>query len=259
MEIQIKRAVKAGNSSAVILPRSWLDKEVRVELVKKTQEIILFDVLKIIKKYIEIDGIIGIYLAGSYARGEEDENSDIDILVITKERDREIIIEENYNILVISEELLKQKLQLDLFPIGSMIKEARPLLNAYYLNNLEVKITKKNVDWYIKTTEEKLKLIEKILIRFKSKKLSDRIAYTLVLRLRTLYIIEKLMKNKDYHKKDFLEIIRKASGGENAYQSYIRVKNNEKDKQTTNINEIRGLYLSLKDRLEKIKKELKEY
>ena len=31
MEAQIKRAVKAGNSSAVILPRAWLNKEVRVE------------------------------------------------------------------------------------------------------------------------------------------------------------------------------------------------------------------------------------
>src|SRR3989344_7719618 len=132
MEVQIKRTVKAGNSSAVILPRSWLNKDVRVELIKKTLEIILFDVLNIVKKQIETKDIIGMYLAGSYARGDEDENSDIDILIITKESDREIIIDGNYNILVISEELLKQKLESDLFPIGSMIKEAKPVLNSNY-------------------------------------------------------------------------------------------------------------------------------
>ena len=73
MEIQLKRAVRAGNSSAVILPKAWLNQEVRVELVKKTPEIILSDVIEIAKKYIELSSIIGIYLTGSYARGEEAE------------------------------------------------------------------------------------------------------------------------------------------------------------------------------------------
>ena len=51
MEIQIKKAVKAGNSSAVILPRTWLNKEVRIELVKKTPDIILSDMIKILKGF----------------------------------------------------------------------------------------------------------------------------------------------------------------------------------------------------------------
>ena len=38
MNMEIKKTVKAGNSSAVILPRAWLNQEVRVELVKKSQE-----------------------------------------------------------------------------------------------------------------------------------------------------------------------------------------------------------------------------
>jgi antitoxin component of MazEF toxin-antitoxin module len=45
MEIQIKKAIKAGNSSAVILPRAWLNKDIRVELIKKTPEIILSEVI----------------------------------------------------------------------------------------------------------------------------------------------------------------------------------------------------------------------
>ena len=93
MEIQIKKAIKAGNSSAVILPRAWLNKEVRIELIKKTPEAILYDVLEILKKHILLESITGVYLVGSYARGEEDENSDIDVLVITNNIDKEMISE----------------------------------------------------------------------------------------------------------------------------------------------------------------------
>lgn len=52
MEFQIKKAIKAGNSSAVILPRDWLNQKVRIELVKKTPEVILSDVLEILREHI---------------------------------------------------------------------------------------------------------------------------------------------------------------------------------------------------------------
>ncbi|MEK6952380.1 MAG: nucleotidyltransferase domain-containing protein, partial [Nanoarchaeota archaeon] len=145
MNIQIKKAIKAGNSSAVILPRAWLNKDVRVELIKKTPEIILSDVFSIINKYVELKEIIGIYLVGSYARGEEDENSDIDVLVLTNNTDKEVIREGVYSILIMSSELLRQKLKRDLFPVGQMIREAQPLLNSNYLSSIEVNITKKNI------------------------------------------------------------------------------------------------------------------
>ena len=61
MEIQIKKAVKSGNSSAVILPKSWLNKEVRVELVEKSPEKILSEVLNIVGNYLDLKKIIGVY------------------------------------------------------------------------------------------------------------------------------------------------------------------------------------------------------
>ena len=81
MDVQIKKTIKAGNSSAVVLPRAWLNKEVRIELVKKTPETILHDVLEILKKNIDLASVIGVYLVGSYARGEAKKRSDIDILI----------------------------------------------------------------------------------------------------------------------------------------------------------------------------------
>jgi len=260
MEVQIKRTVKAGNSSAVILPRAWLNKDVRIELIKKTPEVILSDVIQTVKKYIDLKEIIGIYLTGSYAREEEDENSDIDILIITNNDDREMIIEGIYNILIISSELLKQKLKKDLFPIGQMINEAKPLLNSNYINSIKIKITKDNVRWYLDTTEEKLKLIKKVIDKMKNIKknyANDKLAYTLILRIRTLHIIKKLIENKNYSKKEFIKIINKISRGKNAYERYLVVKNNLKEKKGISLEETEKLYDYLNKELVGVKRLLK--
>lgn len=255
IEVQIKKTVKSGNSSAVILPRSWLDKEVRVELIKKTPEKILSDVLEILRKHLELKEIIGIYLTGSYARGEEEQNSDIDILIVTKNIDREMIQEGIYNILIISLELLKQKLENDLFPVAQMIKEAEPLLNSEYLNSIEVKATKKNTKWYLDTTKDKLKIIKEVLNKEKNKKyLSDLVAYTLVLRIRTLHILDKLIKNEKYSKKEFIKLIKKISNGVNSYERYLAVKNNHEEESKADIDGVKKLYLYLDEQLQKTKK-----
>lgn len=257
MEVQIKRAVKAGNSSAVVLPRAWLNKEVRVELIAKTPEIILSDVLDIARKYIDLKNIIGIYLAGSYAREEQEVNSDIDILVITDNIDKETINEGIYSILIISSELLGQKLKNDLLPIGQMIKESQPLLNANYINSINVKVTKDNVKWYIDTTEDKLRIIGKVMdnaIKNKKKYLDDKVAYTLILRIRTLDIIKKLMKNKNYSKKEFVKIINNISKSKNPYARYFAVKNNSEENEGIGIEEAERLYDYLAKKLIKIKR-----
>ena len=252
---QIKKTVRSGNSSAVILPRSWLDKEVRVELIKKTSETILLEVIKVLREHLDLKEIIGIYLTGSYARGEEDENSDIDILVLTKDIDRKMIREGIYNILIISSELLKQKLENDLFPVGQMIKESKPLLNSEGINSIKVKVTKKNIKWYLDTTKDKLKIIKEVLDRKKNKKyLSDIVAYTLILRIRTLHIIEKLIKDEKYSKRDFIKLIKKISKGADAYERYLIIKNNQEDKIKTSIKDAEKLYGYLKEQFEKIKK-----
>lgn len=258
MQFQVKKTIKAGNSSAVILPRAWLNKEVRVELIKKPLEQMLHEVLTILNNRIQLESIIGIYLVGSYARGEEDKNSDIDILVITKGIDKEVINEGMYNILIISEELLTQKLIQDLFPIGQMIYEAEPLLNSNYLKLIKIEVTKENVKWYLDTTAEKLKIIGKYINKLeKQKYLSDRFAYTLVLRIRTLEIIKKLIQNKQYSKKEFIQIINQISGSKNSYERYLAVKNNLKEQNKLKKEEAEKLYDYLEKDLIKVKEMVK--
>lgn len=256
MQVQIKKAIKAGNSSAVILPRAWLNKEVRIELIKKNPEIILHDVLEILKKHAPLKSVIGIYLTGSYARGEEDENSDIDILVITDNIDKEMINEGIYNVLIVSYQLVNQKLEENLLPIGPMIKEAKPLINGEFIEDLEIEITKKNIKWYINTTKEKLDIIKEYIDDAKNrnkKYLVDKIAYTLVLRIRTLEIIKKLIQNKDYSKRKFEKLIKKISKNNNAYERYLASKNHLKEEYKLTIDESERLYEYLKKDLERVR------
>ena len=253
MEIQIKKAVKAGNSSAVILPRAWLNQEVRVELAKKSNETILLDVMDIVKKYIALSEIIGIYLTGSYARGEENKESDIDVLIISKDKDKKMICEGIYNILIVSEELLKQKLENDLFPVGPMIREAKPLINSAYIESIKIKVSKKNVKWYMDTTKDKLKLIKEAL-KNANKKVDNRVAYTLILRIRTLCIIQKLVSKQNYSKKSFVKLIAKISGSNNAYGSYLVIKDKIGKSNNTTKEEAEKLYGYLRKQLEDVKK-----
>ncbi len=251
MNIEIKKTVRAGNSSAVILPRAWLDQEVRVELVKKTPEIILYETLKIISTQINTKEIIGIYLVGSYARGEEDRESDIDILIITRSIDKEMISEGIYNILIISQELLKWKLENDLLPIGPMLAEAVPLINSSYLDNINVNSTYKNLKWYIDTTKDKIGLIRRALDSTKGK-VDNSVIYTIVLRIRTLYTIRKLIKNEKYSKKEFLRFIDKISGSGSAYEAYVLVKNNLDEDAITTKDEAERLYSYLIKQLKEV-------
>jgi len=69
-----------------------------------------------------------------------------------------------------------------------------------------------------------------------------------------LYIIEKLIKNDNYSKKDFIKIIKNISKGINAYEGYLAVKNSIEERKGTNIEETERLYTYLKNQLSKVKK-----
>ncbi len=256
METILRKTIKSGNASAVVLPKAWLDKRVKIELIDKTPELILYDALEIIKSDIDLSEIIGIYLAGSYAREEQTDASDIDILVISEKTDKEIIKKDNYEIMIVSLNLLNYKLKENLLPVGTMLKEAKPLLNSNFLKKIKIEVTKKNVNWYLKTTKDRLKIIKNSIDMIEKNKpdgkLSDAVAYSLILRLRTLYMIDCLIRDKVYNKDEFINLIKKISGSLTAYNRYIYAKNNKDNKRELPVTEGRKLYNYLKDYLQKI-------
>ena len=94
-------------------------------------------------------------------------------------------------------------------------------------------ITKKNLSYYLETTKSALSVNKSLieLDKLSNKLCSDSIAYSLMLRLRSYYIVDCLMKNSMWSNADFIKIIKNISGSNNAYEGYIRIKDKKKEKE----------------------------
>ena len=124
-----RKAYRVGNSAGVVVPKEWLNGFVEVRLVEppiKTNASYILELLE--KSGIDSLEILGVALTGSYARGEHDKESDIDILVITNNLNKNIKIGK-YEITAISEKTLNSQLNNMGFPILPMILEAKPIIN----------------------------------------------------------------------------------------------------------------------------------
>ena len=245
----IKPIIKVGNSAGVLVPKSWINGKARIELIQKPLNI-KKDCLEILEPYLE--EIIGIYIVGSYARGEQTDRSDIDILVITENINKEIR-ESKYCLILISQKKLEDSIQTNALPIIPMIKEAKAIMNSGLINEYKrrVKLSKRNLKWYLEITKSGIKLNEASIIVDKetaSKYCGDAVSYSLVLNLRSTYIIDCIKKGQEWNTKGLLSLIKKISGSLEAYEGYLRVKNDEKTKESLPIEDAEKLlgYISKK-------------
>jgi len=256
MEI-IKTAVKVGNSAGVLLPKKWLNSQVKVVLEPLNIE---GDILNILKEEGILKNILGIYLVGSYAREEQTIDSDVDILVVT-DRINKRIKREKYEIICISKEELENQLKENILPILPMIKESIVIINQDLIKNyLSTRLTKKNLGWHIETTKSAMKVVEKGIEVSKEmeKKVGDGFAYSLILRLRTLYIINCIRKKRMWSKKEFLKLVKNISGSLNAYERYLSSKNKNTLDYKLQIREAERLMKYINNKTKEIERWLKE-
>jgi len=244
----IKKIIRVGNSAGIVLPKSWHGGEARVELIKKPLNI-EEDVLKILKPY--LPNILGIYLVGSYARGEQTAESDVDVLVITSNINKRIE-KGKYHILILPLEDVENTLKNNIIPLLPMLKEARPLMNSNLLEKYaKFLITKKNLKWHIETTKSALRISKEFIEIANMDKIpiSDNIMYSLILRLRGVYIVDCLINNKKSTKKGFLRLIKKITGSTESYKSYIGSKTNQRKKEVISTREARKIYNYIKEKI----------
>jgi len=253
----IKQTINVGNSAGVLLPKEWLNSEVKVVLQPLNIE---KDILNILIKEGILSNVLGIYLTGSYARNEQAIESDIDVLVITNGINKRIKIGK-YDILLISKKELENKLKKDILPVLPMLKEAKIIINKDLREDyLDAPLNWKNLKWYIETTKERMsRVLEDIEFSKKNKKkVSDGSAYSLILRLRTLYIIDCLRKEKLWKKRGFLGLVKKISGSTTAYERYENTKNRDTRESRLPIKEAEKLRDYALKKTDEIKKWLKE-
>lgn len=241
----IKQAFKLGNSAGVLLPIEWKGKKVIIKLIERS---ISQEIFEILDKEDLLKNTIGVFLAGSYARGEETELSDIDVLIVTDILDKQIKIGK-YEIIFISKSRLEKSIKESLYLI-SLVNEAKAILNGELLRYYKTKI--KEIS--IKKSLDDIKSVTRInegfvkLDKEVKDKVSDETLYSLVLRLRELYIIECLKKNKIQSNKEFVNIIKKITD-EGAYHAYLRIKNDLKSKKVISIEDAGALIDEIKRRI----------
>lgn len=237
----IKNAISWGNGAGVLLPKKWKGKEVKVILVDRSPQINK-EIFGILNDY--LDDILGIYLVGSYARGEQTKRSDVDVLVITS-KTNERIKRGKYNFIIVSEDIAEEQLKKNILPLLPMLKETKTLLNSSLIEAYKnTKLTKRNLKFHIETTKSAMNVVKEFieLAKIDNREITDRIAYSLILRLRELYIVDCLIKNKIWNNKEFLSLVKKISGSIEAYKGYARSKDNEKTKRNLNIDEAERIY-----------------
>src|SRR4030042_91090 len=246
----IRTAIKVGNSAGVLLPKQYLNSQVKVVLQPLNIE---RDILEILLEENLLKNTLGIYLVGSYARKEQKIESDIDVLVITSSISKKII-RERYEIILLTKEQVEKQLKTNIVPLLPMLKEAKPIINGTLLEKYkQTKLTKKNLKWHIETTKSAMKVIEKSISLAKELgiKEGDSSAYSLILRLRGVHIVNCLKKDKLWSKKEFLNLIKEIAGSLKAYEGYSRAKADKKTKEGLPIEEAEKL-------MEYINKKIKE-
>ena len=80
----IRKVSKVGNGAHVFVPKEWVNEEI---IIVRAQKLSLKEeLMKILSPYTE--DVIGIYIIGSYARGEQSGRSDVDLLVVTNKTNK---------------------------------------------------------------------------------------------------------------------------------------------------------------------------
>ncbi|PIN91794.1 hypothetical protein COU61_01815, partial [Candidatus Pacearchaeota archaeon CG10_big_fil_rev_8_21_14_0_10_35_13] len=151
--------------------------------------------------------IKGVYLIGSYARKEQTNESDIDILMITEDTNR-IIKTENYEVIVVSEKNLDKNLKNSL-SYQVAIKEGKTILNHALLEEYKNKKVRFNhkpliieINKINRINEESLKLLKE-----NNMNVPEGIIYSIVLRINELLLIRSINNNSGYSKKELIKIV----------------------------------------------------
>lgn len=227
-----KKVARSGNGGAVWVPKDWLGEEIIVTRIEKPKLSLNEEIINALLPYLK--DISGVFLYGSYARNEETKDSDIDVLVIAKNK-AELKNVKRFDINFIEINKIKEAVQKNPF-IYAMINEAKPVINSCLLEELKQskKDFKKFIKWYKETTYDSIKISREFvnLDEIDSSYLTSyNVVYSLILRLRGIFLIKSVLSNKNFSNSSFKKFITKhahESEFKKAYKIYMNIRGNKK-------------------------------
>ena len=194
--IGTKLVQKFGNSGHIVLPKEYVGKRIKFIAEPKAFDDIKSEIWEILNPY--SSSILGVYLYGSYARGEQTIDSDVDILIITNTKLKIAEKADNYSIISATMEEIEGILNTNAVLILPILKEARTIINPMLLDKYkEYKFTKSNVESFMDSCRKILELNKKGLeLDFEI----GSMIYSLILRIRSLLMIKLISNNLSYSK-----------------------------------------------------------
>ncbi len=200
----IKKVIKVGNSAGVLLPKQWYGGEARVELIKKPLNV-KEDVIRILNPYLQ--SILGIYLVGSYSRNEQTNGSDIDIIAISEDITKEIV-QKDYHISIYPLSDIERTIKEHPILILPRLLEAVPIINKTLLYNLKRSETNlKSISEFIKETLGIINLNKSLIKLNKSNITQNEVIYSLMLRLRGIFMAKNTLKKQISFNKEFKKLL----------------------------------------------------
>lgn len=233
---QIRQTRKWGNGGGILLPREWIGKQVKVILIDRTEEI-KKEVFDILSEY--LTDIQGIYIIGSYARNEQTEDSDIDIIAVSTNT-KKIISSGKYNIQIYTLQGLKNTLKNYPVSIYPSLLEARTIMNQSLLKELkQIKINRNSFKIYLEECKRVININKKI-VELESKEgkylKSLNVIYSAFLRLRGLYLMKLVLERKNSTKNEFYSWFKKYANLSNeSWEKAIFIYKSIKDNKTIKV------------------------
>ncbi len=222
----IKHVRAFGTGAAVIVPKEWIGE--RVEISVKTIPWKL-ELIELITPH--LDKIKGVYLIGSYARKEEKADSDIDILIVAKEKIK--LESKRFHISVLTSENLEKRSFLKIFLYAALL-EAKAILNESLLGELKQKAkpSYEEVKDYLYTTKLGINSIESLIKIDRNEEskyfTSIGVIYSIILRLRGLLILKNSLKGKATNFKEFKKKLIAEGISKDVFEEFYRIYLKEK-------------------------------
>ena len=244
----IKKAIEMGNGAAVYVPKEYAGRQVVIILPEGIVEI-KRRIIERLEDYME--NIVGVYLFGSYARGESHSLSDIDVLIITQNEAKELKhLFTDMDARVSTLEGIRKSIQR--LPAISLpiIREAKTLINPVLLEELKKsKINYKNFKWNFDDIKRVIKIIEDF-IELDEEDIGLSHIYSLFMRARICYMMDGLLRDRQFSNRGLQKELAKRGLDKGKYEEYYdvyrKVRDDEevegkidKDKITQFINIIR--------------------
>lgn len=232
-ELVEKPVVAFGNGSIVYTPKQWIGKKAIVILEQKTPDL-AEEIFKTLKPHAE--HLQGVFLFGSQARNEQTPDSDIDVLVVS---DQEFEIKkEKFEFVVKTKNEIMQSIQSDpkLF-LFSALREAKPIFNESLLQELRGIKPKPDFKRFFEDTLTAFQNVQQLLApeQKRQQKFTDSnaIFYSLILRLKTIFLIHCFAKKKSCSNKQFFQFLRAHGLSQKLIEDFLAVFRSERNNEKT--------------------------